>query len=166
MLAQWFDDINSIIFLYNKSKKYNPENYFNSEPLKTLWKQYLANIDMLIEDDFERKEILFANKLNPYWIEYHFLYSIILKKVEEESNLISDIQIGYINNLKNISFRFKEDPTHTLFSNGVLWNIYDRYEKKGDYAKANEIAELNNFYPDVWREIPLIEEEVLNVSVT
>ena len=96
------------------------------------------------------------NKLNPYWMELHYFYRQVFKIYKNEE-LISI----YINHFNEISARMiKEFSTtsSTIVSNGLMWDIYNYYEKKGNPTKANEIAKLNNAYPNVWREIPEDED--------
>lgn len=90
-------------------------------------------------------------------MEYHFFYSLILKKMVTEEMIDN-----YLQNFNEISLRVKQD-IHSLnpgqvLSNGCMWEIHDYYENKEDHKKADEIAKLNNSY-DVWRFMPEYEED-------
>lgn len=157
LIHQWFDDNDFLLFLIKSSAKYNIENYFEEGLLKEKWQEHLERMDMMIQRSPEYKNSWENNKVNPYWMEYHFFYSWIFKKVITEEMIDN-----YLKNFIEISLRVKKD-VHSLnpgqvLSNGCMWAINGYYESKSDNKKANEIAKLNNLY-DVWREMPIDEEE-------
>ena len=157
LIHQWFDDNDVLIFLLKSSTKYNIENYFEEGLLKRKWQEYLGSMDMMILSSPKNKDSWENNKLNPYWMEYHFFYSWVFKKMITEEMIDN-----YLKNFIEISLRVKKD-VHSLnpgqvLSNGCMWAINGYYESKSDNKKANEIAKLNNLY-DVWREMPIDEEE-------
>lgn len=156
-LLQWFNDEEFAKFLYKKSKEYNEGNYHDGGWLKKNWKKHVELLNDMINSDPQNKVSWEANKINPYWMEYHFFYRQ-LSKIFINEELISD----YVNHFNEISLRIKQDnlPTpNTFLSNGIMWEICGYYEKNGEHQKAIEIAKLNNTYLDVWREIPEDDEE-------
>jgi hypothetical protein len=152
LLIQWFNDIEFIQFLYEHSKKYNEDNYHNSGLLKQKWKEYNELINKMIKRNPLESSRYEVNKLNPYWMELHFFYRQV-SKIFINEELISK----YINHFKEISERVKQDVlsnSTTRLSNGLMWAISEHYEQNGNPQKADEIAKLNNSYPNIWREIP------------
>jgi len=106
----------------------------------------------MIKRNPERSSSYEVNKLNPYWMELHFFYRQV-SKIFINEELISK----YINHFKEISERVKQDVlsnSTTRLSNGLMWAISEHYEQNGNPQKADEIAKLNNSYPNIWREIP------------
>lgn len=152
LLIQWFNDIDFVQFLYEHSKKYNENNYFNSGLLKEKWNEYIELLNQMMKRNRCENSIYENNKRNPFWMELHFFYRQV-SKIFLSEELISN----YISHFKEISERVKQDfPNNstTLLSNGLMWVITEHYEQKGNPQKANEIAKLNNSYPNIWREIP------------
>lgn len=152
LLIQWFDDIEFVQFLYESSKKYNEENYHDGGLLKKNWREYIELMDAMIKRNPNESANYKVNKLNPYWMELHFFYRSV-SKIFISEELISD----YIKHFKEISIRIKQDFSsrpNTLVSNGLIWDISNYYEQRGNHQKANEIVKLNNTYLDIWREIP------------
>jgi hypothetical protein len=152
LLIQWFHDIEFVRFLYENSKKYNADNYFDGVILKKKWYEYIEFLNSMIKRNPNESIYYEVNKLNPYWIELHFFYGQV-SKIFITEELISN----YIKHFKEISIRIKQDFSsvpNTRVSNGLMWNISNYYEQKSNHQKANEIAKLNNTYLDIWREIP------------
>lgn len=157
LLIQWFNDIEFVQFLYESSKKYNEDNYHDGGLLKKKWYEYIEFLNGMIKRNPNESANYEVNKLNPYWMELHFFYRQV-SKIFISEELISN----YIKHFKEISMRIKQDFSsrpNTLVSNGLMWDISNYYEQKGNHQKANEIAKLNNTYLDIWREIPENEEE-------
>ena len=74
----------------------------------------------------------------------------------------SEVIANYIENFKTISLRIKQDNLlypNSILSNGIMWDIHDFYEQENNKQRAIEIAELNNTYRDIWREIPVEDIE-------
>lgn len=83
ILTQWFNDTEFILFLYEKSKKYNESNYHESPVLKKKWKEYQDSMELMIKTNPENKDTWKSNQINPYWLEYHFFFIIISQKLKE-----------------------------------------------------------------------------------
>jgi len=157
LLLQWFNDIEFAQFLYEKSKNYNEHNYHDGGWLKKNWEKRVESLSDMVNSDPQNRVSWEVNKINPYWMEYHFFYRQ-LSKIFINEELISD----YISHVKEISLRIKQDnlPTpNTRLSNGILWDLCGYYEKMGNHQRAIEMAKLNNTYLDVWRHISHGEEE-------
>jgi hypothetical protein len=157
LLIQWFDDIEFVLFLYENSKKYNEDNYFDGGILKKKWCEYIELVNSMIKRNPNKNAYFEVNKLNPYWMELHFFYRKV-SKIFINEELINN----YIEHFKEISVRIKQDFSsmpNTFVSNGLMWAICNYYEQKGNLSKANEMAKLNNTYLNIWREIPENDEE-------
>lgn len=157
VLIQWFNDIEFVQFLYESSKKYNEDNYHDGGLLKKKWHEHVELLNEMIKGNPNESANYEVNKLNPYWMELHFFYRQV-SKIFISEELINN----YIKHFKEISVRIKQDISsrpNTLVSNGLMWDISNYYEQKGNHQKANEIAKLNNTHSDIWREIPENEEE-------
>ena len=147
---------------------------------KPLSGQYLMCKEAFVKYNLDLKE------LQDYLSIYHFnkdknLYRLILEKdklsariemlnshpyAEKTYTILQDIKLdqfwseltaSYINNLKSISLRIKQDylpRPNTRLSNGILWDIYDFFRKENNHLKAIKIAKLNNLYTNIWKEIP------------
>lgn len=152
LLLQWFDDLDFANYLYQQSKKYNENNYYDNELLKNKWNEYKLSMDNMISGNLDYLEICEANKVNTYWLEIHFFYNTLSKKI-----LPSDLIDYYINNLELISKRVELDLIDrpgTLLSNKLLYSICELFEQKGDIKKANDIADFANSISNVWRKLP------------
>src|SRR4051812_32469928 len=73
ILLGWFNnDLDLYEFLYSKSKAYNEENYHEGSLLNEKWNEFEKSMDRMIVRNPEKREYWENQKLNPYWIEYHF----------------------------------------------------------------------------------------------
>ena len=157
LLIQWFDDIKFVQFLYENSKKYNEDNYHDLGLLKKKWYEYVEFLNGMIKKNPTESSSYEINKLNPFWMEFHFFYRQVSKAFINE-----ELIKNYIKHFKEISKRIEQDlssSANTLVSNGFMWAIWDYYEQNGNPQKANGIAKLNNNYLNIWRQIPENEEE-------
>lgn len=159
IIHQWFDDTDFLLFLIERSKKYNPNNYFEGGLLNKKSEEYLEMMDRMVLKMPDSKYTWESNKINPFWLEYHFFYSYLFKKMITEEMINS-----YLLNFKEISLRIEQwnisSSPNQVISNGCMWAISSYYESKGDTVKANEISKLNNSYR-IWRDMPEDDEEDL-----
>ncbi len=141
LLIQWFNDIEFGCFLYENSKKYNQDNYFDGGLLKENWEKHIDSMNMMIESDPERKDTWESNKLNPYWKEYHFFYSTFSKKLKEANRQKEILEIDFIgtyNINKNkllgkivLDLKTRRKPLtgqYLLYREGSVW--YNLFPKK------------------------------------
>lgn len=95
LLIDWFDDIKFVLFLFESSKKYNEENYLEGGLLKKNWQKHLELMDMMIKRSPDKKDSWESQKINPYWIDYHFFYSTLFKRFKKvtEKKVILELDL-------------------------------------------------------------------------
>lgn len=114
------------------------------------------NIYRLILQKDKLSAIIEMLKSNPFAEKT----SLILKDIKLDQ-FWSELITNYLNNFKAISIRIKQDyqsNSNKLLSNGILWDIYNFFMQENKHQKAIQIAKLNNIYTDVWKEIPIEDE--------
>lgn len=93
LLIQWFEDIELVQFLYENSKRYNEDNYYNDGLLKIKWGEYVESLNLLLRDGAENKVYLEVNKINRYWIEYHFFYMQLSKSIKKTFKSLKELDL-------------------------------------------------------------------------
>ncbi|HEX4374194.1 MAG TPA: hypothetical protein VHZ50_12910, partial [Puia sp.] len=96
LLIQWFDDIELVLFLYENSKKYKGNNYHNDGFLKKKWEKYVESLNLLLDGTPEHKVYVDVNKINPYWMEYHFFYTRLSKSIRKAFKNIKELELDLI----------------------------------------------------------------------
>src|SRR5450755_4717424 len=56
LLLNWFKETDIILHIYNKSKDYCKENYFEKEQMKQIWQECNESMDRLIKNYPDKKE--------------------------------------------------------------------------------------------------------------
>jgi hypothetical protein len=149
ILVDWFKpDLDLHLFLYNKSRDYNEENYHNGKLLAVKWEEYQKSMDRMILRNPEKKEYWANQKVSSYWIEYHFfIHSILGSLIKYKSDpkiesLIIQIFKHYFESSDKITSRFKLNdwPQHGL-SNNIFMKMEEFYIEKGDSTKVSQIKE-------------------------
>ena len=96
LVIQWFDDIELVLFLYKNSKKYNEDNYQNGGLLKKKWEHYIESLNLLLDGTDEHKVYVEVNKINHYWMEYHFFYMQLSKSFKKSFKKIKELELDLI----------------------------------------------------------------------
>lgn len=104
LLIQWFNDIEFVIFLYQNSKKYKEDNYFNGGLLKVKWDEYILLMNRMIKRSPDKTIYYESNKLNPYWMEYHFFYMQLSKNIKRALKKKKEMELDLIG-----SYEFKNN---------------------------------------------------------
>jgi hypothetical protein len=149
LLLNWFNDLDLTLFLYEKSKNYNEDNYFIEGTLRDHWMENIKSKDRMIKVEPEQKNYWESQKLNPYWMEYHFfIHTIVQKLMYHRSDhqidaKLAEIFQNYFDNSDQITARIKLDeimwPTQGL-ANGIFMAMEDYFEEK-DKNKIIQIRE-------------------------
>lgn len=93
LLIQWFDDIEFVQFLYESSKKYNEDNYHDGGLLKKKWYDYIELLNGMIKRNPNKGINYEINKLNPYWMEFHFFYMQLSKNINKAFKNLKEIEL-------------------------------------------------------------------------
>lgn len=165
-LLQYFpNEINFHLYLFERSKKYNNENYYLSKKLSKHWENHLNTCKKLIAAGRYTIMGMQDRVLSRYWIEYHFFYMVLLDSIGNSKSdiklekIVNEIIDNYIENLDSVSARMIISYLGgAIPSNGVLWHGINFYEKI-DRKKANQLIDLNNKFPKAWRNISPLEDE-------
>ncbi len=100
LLIQWFNDIEFVIFLYQNSKKYKEDNYFDGGLLKKNWHEYVELMNSMIKKNPDKTTYYESNKLNPYWMEYHFFYMQLSKNIKRAFKKKKEMELDLIGSYK------------------------------------------------------------------
>ncbi len=60
---------------------------------------HLKSMDMMIERSPDRKDLWESQQINPYWIEYHFFYNSLFKKIKKATEEKSILDWIYVVNM-------------------------------------------------------------------
>jgi hypothetical protein len=156
LLLKWFKETDFIIYLYNRSKAYSEENYFETEKMKNIFQECNESMTRLIKSSPDKKEYWLSQKLNPFWIDYHFFITIIVaelmkfKKYESDKNIertLEEIFNFYYLKSETITARIKADiylwPNKGL-SNLVFSKMQTFYKSKKESSKLIDTIEKRN----------------------
>ncbi len=124
IIMDWFKDyidLDLIQYLYEQSKKYNENNYFEGKLLNKERDRHLSFMDQRIQRNPDKRSFYESEKQNPYWIEYHFFMQELAKRLDKYK---SDYKI------------------QTILAN-VLNEYYDAFDTITMRMKAK-----HNFWPD------------------
>lgn len=163
LMFNWFKhDLNLALFLYEKSKKYTEENYIKDEPFRSMWDKNIISLDRSIKkwtSDYPiSREGLENEKINPYWMEYHFFIHVIMNilfKHAADSRIelvLIEIFEDYYKNSELVTLRFKLDeimwPKKGL-SNDIFMKMETFYKQKKNEEKVEAIR--NKAKEQGWR---------------
>jgi hypothetical protein len=81
MIMQWFDDIQSLSYLYQSSKRYNENNYYDSDRLKKKWENYISRQQ---SNSRNTNNYNIEDSKSSYWTGYHFFYLQLSKQIRKE----------------------------------------------------------------------------------
>ena len=114
ILEYFQNDLEVILIIYNASKNFNENNYYDAKRQSQDREEYLNLINSLIEKYPDKSEMYVSQSLNSFWIDFHFLYSTLIKlllKKREEFAIISKPIIGKFfftkNKFQNDFFKFE-----------------------------------------------------------
>ena len=157
------NDIELAFYLFEKSKEYNEQNYYNTKNLCQKWTEHLIRIEQQIafnqkRNVEDRNEPAFYDELkrNKYWVEFHFFYQILIKLIVRNVNVKTETRIYeigecYIKNVDSISNYFKSEYRFVkCFTNAVLFDLYQFYENRGDTNQMLKISSICEKHEDVW----------------
>lgn len=147
------DELDLVVFLYQKSKGYNENNYFEGGFLKEKWEDSLIGLDKMIARNPNDAEYWESQKITPYWIDYHYFISTMIKPLmiykryqadKEIETLLSEIYDAYSANSEKIIQRLKLDKilwSNNGLSNLVFTKMKTFYKWKGAKEKVLQIIE-------------------------
>ena len=79
ILEYFQNDLEVILIIYNASKNFNENNYYDAKRQSQDREEYLNLINSLIEKYPDKSEMYVSQSLNSFWIDFHFLYSTLIK---------------------------------------------------------------------------------------
>ena len=147
LVIQWFDDIELVLFLYKNSKKYNEDNYQNGGLLKKKWEHYIESLNLLLDGTEEHKVYVEVNKINPYWMEYHFFYMQLSKSIKKGFRNIKELELDLIGSYeftKNkltgkvlLEFKTRRKPLsgqYLIYREGFVWYNLEPIEIQDNFS--------------------------------
>ena len=133
-IFNWFkDDLTLALFLYEKSKSFNEENYFSGGNLKSRWEESQMGYDMMVSRNPELATYWQSKKITPFWMEYHFFINTIVKILFKHRTdlkielLLAEMFENYYENSEDVILRIKMDEI--LWSKGISNDIFMKMEK-------------------------------------
>lgn len=147
LLIQWFNEIDFVLFLYENSKKYNEGNYHDGGFLKIKWKEYVESLNRLLDGTAEHIVYGETNKINPYWMEYHFFYMHLSKSIKNALRNIKELKLDLIGSYefkKNkligrvlLEFKTRRKPLtgqYLMYREGFVWYNLEPKEMQDSFS--------------------------------
>jgi len=183
MIMQWFDDIQSLSYLYQSSKRYNENNYYDSDRLKKKWENYISRQQ---SNSRNTNNYNIEDSKSSYWTGYHFFYLQLSKQIRKEfdnKKIIETDILGTYSFYKNkligklkLEVKTRRKPLtgqYLLFRDLSVWfnlepkeskentEIYQFIKNKNIYnliiEKENSIAKIELFELNSYSENYIID---------
>lgn len=81
LLTFFSNDLDLLLYLYNKSKSYSEANYPVKASLKEMWTKHLESMNRLIKKRPEDALSFESSKRSYYWLDYDLFYQTLLSKL-------------------------------------------------------------------------------------
>jgi len=190
MIMQWFDDIQSLSYLYQSSKRYNENNYYDSDCLKKKWENYISRQQ---SNSRNTNNYNIEDSKSSYWTGYHFFYLQLSKQIRKEfdnkKTIETDILGTYSFNKNKLIGKLKLEVKtrrkpltgqYLLFRDLSVWfnlepkeskentEIYQFIKNKNIYnliiEKENSIAKIELFELNSYSENYIIDFKKVEIE--